>query len=129
MIRNLIVHFDGKPLMVRTRDNFRLFSTSFTVGRRVYLEWGFKERPKEHAQFRTFCHECVHVLQYEHAKGLGFLKVVSFLFSYFGKKFLRLLRLHVADMYEDEANAEADSVAAGTHKRISIPAETRGHFV
>jgi hypothetical protein len=124
--RILVVHLDGLPVSITARDSFKLLNRSFTVGRSVYHKWPFKG-----TAFVTFCHECVHVLQYQEAKGRGFLRVVTFLFSYLGKKLLRAIlpkRFEPSDMYEDEANREEASVAAGTHARITIPVETRNVF-
>lgn len=132
MKRRLIVHLDNKPVAITVTDNTKL-PKSFTLGRRIFLKWSFKDSPTTpKAAYVTFCHECIHVLQYENAVIGGRLRSFSFLFSYLGKKLLRGIlpkKYEPNDMYEEEANAEEAILRDGSHYRISIPVETRAHFI
>jgi hypothetical protein len=122
MTRHLLVYIDGAPVMIAARDDTGL-PRSFTISRRQFFKWRFKD-----TAFVTFCHETCHTLQYRDAKGAGWMHVATFLFSYLGKKLLRLCHVNVRDMYEDEANREEGIIAAGNHERIQIPTETRAVF-
>lgn len=142
MKQHLLHHYKGRPLMIVGRDRnwaALLIGRSFTLGRWHFYEFFFKTNPKADPakliRRGTHGHETAHTGQVEEAKGQGFLKLLTFLFSYFPKALLRRLMFAIKkpqwaprDIYEVNAETDGKKIAAGTHPDWETPAETWAHF-
>lgn len=135
-------NLDGRPIVTTKyyESPFMLpGAQAFTVGRVQRYKYADPNDPenikagKRVVTREVEAHENRHTVQCEDAKGPEWghggsviakiargWKVGTFLFSYLGKKLLRICRIPVRDLYEDEANADQASIANGTHPRIKM---------